>query len=64
MDEEISYVELQEQYPNEYVAVRGREVVAHAPTFDELWTALAQASVDKRTVQIEWVESPDSVSVY
>lgn len=64
MGGEINYIQLQELYPDEYVAVRGQEVVAHAPTFDELWTALTEASIDKGTVQIEWVGSPDAVSVY
>lgn len=64
MDDQISYIELQDRYPDEYVAIRGKEVIAHASSFDELWTALKQAAVDAHSVTIEWVESPDVVRVY
>lgn len=64
MDEQIRYGTLQQQFPDEYIATRGREVIARAPSFEQLWSILRQAAVDKRTITVEWVEAADVLCVY
>lgn len=64
MVSEINYLELQRRYGGRYIARRDGEVIASAPTFDELADLLEQRGTPWGQLIIEFIERADTVGVY
>lgn len=60
----IDHLELQRLYGGRYVALRGSEVIAAAPTYDQLVDQLEAAGARWSELTIEFVEPADAVGVY
>ncbi len=58
------YLQLQGLYPDEFVALRGGEVVAHAKTDGELSEIVQGLGVDRASVTFMHVRSPKIICVY
>lgn len=55
--------ELREEYPNEYVAVKEDEVVAHAADADELHASLEEQGYDMMHVVVKYIREKGSVVI-
>ena len=58
------YIQLQQLYPDEFVAVRDGVAVAHARTDGDLAEAVRRLDIDRASVTFMHVRSPRSVCVY
>ena len=58
------YLQLQGLYPDEFVAIRDGEVVAHAKTDGELSEAVRGLGIDRTGVTFMHVRSPKIICVY
>ncbi len=58
------YIALQHQYPDQYVATSGGEVIAHSADLGQLYTALGARLTEDPDLVIGFVEPPDIVCIY
>ena len=61
---EINYATLQKKYGGEYIVRKGKKVLFHSPTYDQLDDRLKKSKVDVRQVIIEYIEPNNIVCVY
>lgn len=62
--EELDRIELQRRHGGRYVALRGREVVLSAATFDELADWLERGDVRLNGIIVEYVVPPDVIVIF
>jgi hypothetical protein len=58
------YIALQHQYPDEYVATSGDEVVAHSKDLAALYAAIGPRLTTDPDLVVGFVEPPDIVTIY
>lgn len=61
---QIDDLKLQERYGGQYVACRDGQVIANAPTYDELSDHLDALGAEGDDLIIEYVEPVASIRVY
>jgi hypothetical protein len=61
---EMDYPQLQKLYSGCFIAHQDNQVLADAPTYEELCQQLRRLDVDRENLVIEYIEPADAIHVY
>ncbi len=64
MEYEIDYPQLQKLYGGRFVGHQDDQVLADAPTYEELCQKLKRLDIDWEKLVIEYIEPADAIHVY